>query len=166
MIDWNSIIASLGKGKDITVDPSIWNLDNPDYKIIYDQWVAANFNMNSIKWTNYYPGEYPKSIDEYYCEMLELRYLRSWISKIDPGYYAPWHWDADDRLDEYLALGAPHRYSIFISEPDITSVFIVGDQCYANMPQGSMIEWKDFNEWHAGMNAGLTPKFMYHLLGF
>lgn len=165
MIDWDTIIANLSEGKDITPDPSIWNLDNSEYKKIHNQWESANFNMQSIKWTNYYPGQYPKEIDDYYCETLSLKYLRSWISRIDPGYYAPWHWDVDDRLDEYTAMGTPLRYSIFISRPSITSIFVVGNNCYSNMQQGSVIEWEKYNEWHAGMNAGLEPKYMYHLLG-
>lgn len=166
MIDWNSIIADLDNGTDITPDPTKWNLENPGYKDIYDHWVSSKFNMQSIKWTNYYPGSFPKEIDDYFCETLSLKYLRSWVSKIDPGYYAPWHWDVDDRLEEYLALGTPRRYSVFISPPSVTSVFVVNNQCYANMPQGSIIKWNSYNDWHAGMNAGSKPKFLYHLLGF
>lgn len=166
MIDWNYVLDNLGQGKDITPDPNIWNLSNPSYMEIYDLWKTSKFNMQSIKWTNYYPGAFPKEVDEYYCKTLSLNYLRSWISRIDPGFYAPWHWDVDDRLDDYLALGTPIRYSIFISPPSITSVFVVGNKCYSNMPQGSVIEWKEYNDWHAGMNAGLEPKFIYHFLGY
>lgn len=164
-IEWDNLIASLKNGKDITIDPNIWDLSNPEYKKILKQWNDANLNLDSVKWTNYYPGQFAKEIDDYFCDILNLKYLRSWISCIDPGYYAPWHWDADDNLEKYLEQGTPIRYSVFISKPSVTGIFVVGDKVYANMPQGSIVKWDKFDEWHAGMNAGLQPKFMYHLLG-
>ena len=33
MIDWNSVIINLKDGKDVTVDPSRWNIDNPEYAV-------------------------------------------------------------------------------------------------------------------------------------
>ena len=52
MINWNQIINDLTskQGVEVTTDPSRWNLDNPEYLKIYNQWIAADFNMSAIKW--------------------------------------------------------------------------------------------------------------------
>jgi hypothetical protein len=91
---------------------------------------------------------------------------RAWISKVDPGFYAPWHWDADEKEQEYLDKGEVRRYSIFIGHKGLGHVFMLGKDYLYNLPKGSIFRWKDYKEWHAGMNAGLTPKYMFHIIGY
>lgn len=163
--DWNDVISKLDNGKDITIDPNKWNLDTPGYEEIYKIWHDANFNVSAIKWTNFYPGEnFSNDIDKKLCEHLEVNYLRSWISRVDPGYFAPWHWDVDDNEDDYLKLGTPRRFSCFITPPSLGHIFILGKDYFFNTKQGSLYEWNNYKEWHAGINAGFQPKFIYHLL--
>jgi hypothetical protein len=166
---WNEVIDSLllQKGIDITVDQSKWDLDTPGYTDVYEIWKKANFNSNSIKWINYYPGKhYDQHIVDDLANYLRVKTIRSWISRIDPGYFAPWHWDIDDKEKEYLSKGTLSRFSCFIEPPSMGHIFILGDQYYFNMPQGTLIKWNDYKEWHCGINGGLTPKFMFHLLAY
>lgn len=166
--DWDNVIDSLEKqdGVSITADPSKWNLDTPGYTDIYKIWQDAKFNPNAIKWINYYPDtHYAQEIINELAQGLHLRVLRSWISKIEPGYFAPWHWDVDDNEEEYLQGGDIVRYSIFIEPPAMGHVFIINDDYYFNMLQGKIVKWKNYKDWHCGINGGLKPKYMLHILG-
>lgn len=167
MINWPKIIDSLTDGVDITADKSKWNLNTPGYLEIYKMWEEGNFNMSSIKWTNFYPGKhFEQSIEQTVAAELGITPLRSWISKIDPGYCAPWHWDVDDNETEYVSKGTIHRYSIFIEDPKPGHIFIINDQAYVNQKYGTVVKWLNYRDWHAGSNVGVEPKYMYHILGY
>lgn len=155
------------KGSDVTTDPSRWKEDNSNYSEIYKLWCECKFNPNSIKWINYYPGtHFDSNIVDDVAAYLRVKVHRSWISRVNPGYYAPWHWDVDDNEEEYLKTGEPKRYSIFMNNPTMGHVLIVGEDYLYNMPWGSIIRWKNYKEWHAASNAGLSPFFILHILGY
>jgi hypothetical protein len=167
MNNWPKIIENLKEGRDVTVDPTNWNLSNPDYKKILDIWEKANFNLSSIKWTNYYPGHsFPEDIVNYYTKELNLnRVHRSWISKIDPGYMAPWHWDVDDNEAEYLTHGSIKRYTVIVNQMASGQILIIGNDYYYNKPSNTIIKWGKYNEWHSSSNAGMEPSYLFHILG-
>lgn len=168
-IDWASIIEDISTktGVAITTDPDRWDLSNPSYGEIYRMWEKASFNKKSIKWINYYPGEhFPKETIDRISHYLNVSVHRSWISRIDPGYFAPWHWDVDDNETEYLSKGTPIRYSVSMDQPSMGHIFILGSDYIINSKQGATFEWNDYREWHAGINGGLTPKYMLHLLAY
>jgi hypothetical protein len=63
MRNWEFVISNLKNGSDVTVDPAHWNLGNPEYVKILELWKNANFNLESIKWTNYYPEkDFPENV--------------------------------------------------------------------------------------------------------
>ena len=167
-IDWHNVIDNLVQpGVEVTTDPTRWNLDTAGYSEIYTMWKDANFNMSAIKWTNYYPCKhFNNNVVKQIAEHLNVNIYRSWISRIDPGFFAPWHWDVDDSEEEYLQKGNPVRYSCFIEEPAHGHIFIVGDNYYYNQPHGTLIKWNNYKDWHSGINAGMTPKYMFHLLAY
>lgn len=167
MIDWESITNNLTDGVDITADKSKWNLSTPGYLEIYKTWEDGNFNMSSIKWTNFYPGtHFDQSIEEQVAVELGITSLRSWISRIDPGYCAPWHWDVDDNEAEYASKGVIQRYSIFIKKPKPGHIFIISDRAYVNQRIGTIVKWPNYRDWHAGSNVGTEPKYMFHIIGY
>ena len=163
MIDWNTVIANLKDGQVVTVDPARWNMTNPEYKTILDLWRDNNFNTNSVKWTNYYDT---KDIEKELAEKVGITPLRSWISCVEPGYMTGYHYDIDDNEATYLKYGNIKRYSIFISEPSVGQLFILGNDYHYNKSQGTILEWNNYKEWHNGINGSLSNKFMFHLLGF
>jgi hypothetical protein len=164
------IVSSLTNqvGIEITTNPDHWNMDTEGYSEIYKIWREAKFNPASIKWINYYPNtHYDQSLVNDIAKYLRLNGVhRSWISRIDPGYYAPWHWDVDDLESEYLIKGPIKRYSIMLGKPALGHIFIVGDDYLYNLPDGSIFKWNNYKDWHAGTNAGLVPNFMLHILGY
>jgi hypothetical protein len=167
MHNWEFIINNLTNGNDVTVDPQRWNLENPEYVKILDRWKAANFNFSAIKWTNYYPGQhFSESIITDQMKNLNIKHIhRSWISKLDPGFMAPWHWDVDDNEEEYLKHGSITRYTILIEPMDHGHILIIGDDYFYNKPKDTVIKWANYKEWHSGINAGMKPSYMLHILG-
>lgn len=167
MRNWDFIISKLTNGSDVTVDPSRWNMDNPEYSKILDLWKNANFNLDAVKWTNYYPEkDFPDGVVGHIAQELNLKQVhRAWISKIDPGYMAPWHWDVDDNESEYLKHGAIKRYTIIIRQMTKGHTLIIGDDVFYNKPVDTIIKWAKHNEWHSSSNAGLEPSYLFHILG-
>ena len=167
MRNWESIVSKLIGGSDVTVDPDRWNLDNPEYAKILELWNNANFNLDSIKWTNYYPEkDFPDGVVDHMAQELNLtRVHRAWISRIDPGFMAPWHWDVDDNEAEYLKHGSIKRYTVIIRPMAKGHLLIIGDDVFVNKPVDTVIKWAKHNEWHSSSNAGLEPSFLFHILG-
>lgn len=163
MVNWNNVINNLTDGKVITVDPTRWNMGNPEYEEILKLWKAKNFNTASVKWTNYYNT---KDIEHKIADRVGIAPLRSWISCVEPGYMTGYHYDIDDNEQEYLKNGALKRYTIFVSEPDVGHVFILGREYYFNQTQGTMLKWDHHRMWHNGINGGLSNKYMFHILGY
>jgi hypothetical protein len=162
--DWNSLVESIKhhEGIPITTDPKIWRMEVPDYTKILQTWKDANYPEEMIKWINYYPEQhFSDDLGNSLCEHFKIRYRRAWISRIDPGYSAPWHWDVEDNPEEYEG---SLRLCMFIQDGQPGHIFILGKEDYFyNMKAGQGIFWHRYNEYHIGMNAGLTPKYMYHL---
>lgn len=163
MIDWNNIISNLKDGKVVTVDPTRWNMGNPEYAEMLKLWKDNNFNTDSVKWTNYYDT---KELEFEISKKLSIKILRSWISCIEPGYMTGYHYDIDDNEEEYLTHGKIKRYSIFISEPAVGHLFILGKEYCYNKPQGTVLKWGNYRDWHNGINGGLKNKYMFHVIGY
>ncbi len=169
-IQWSDLIIDLQnkQGVEVTTNPEYWNLDTPGYSEIYKMWQDANFNKNSIKWTNYYPGTHfaQELVDDvaFYLRLTGVH--RSWISRVDSGFIAPWHWDVDDNESAYLEKGPIKRYSVIMGNPTLGHIFILGDDYIYNVPWGSIFKWNNYKEWHSGINAGMCPKFMFHIIGY
>lgn len=162
--DYARLIAEIKdqEGVAVTSDPKQWRMEVPDYTEIFNSWKAANYPEQAIKWINYYPDDhFVDELGEKLCQHFNIRYRRAWISRIDPGYSAPWHWDVEDNPKKYQG---SLRLTIFMHDCQPGHIFILGkEDCFYNMKSGQGIFWHRFNEYHIGMNAGLTPKYLYHL---
>jgi hypothetical protein len=162
MIDWDLIIDNLKDGKVITVDPDKWDMSNPEYKEMLDLWQSNNFNTSSVRWINYYEQDLGITV----ANQLGIIPVRSWISCVEPGYMTGYHYDIDDNEKEYLKRGKLKRYSVFMNKPEVGHLFILGTDYHFNKPQGSVVEWKHYKDWHQGINGSFTNKYMFHLIGF
>ena len=166
---WDTVIDSLSnlEGSIVSTDPNRWDLETPGYTEIFKLWKQANYNANSIQWINYYPDiHYSKDIVTKLAEELNLSHVhRSWISRINPGYTAPWHWDVDDNESEYLSHGHITRYTVMMHDFSMGHIFILNDDYHIKCKKGDQVFWDDHRSWHAGINAGLEPNYMFHILG-
>jgi len=168
--DLSQIVNNLSSrsGTILTTDYDRWNKSESNYNEIYKIWKNANFNPSSIRWTNYYPGEdFEQELVDDVSFYLRLGGVhRAWISRLDPGFYAPHHWDVDDDETEYLKKGTPVRYSIFLNNPTMGHILIIGTDYLYEVPWGSIFKWKNYREWHTGINGGLESNYLLHILGY
>lgn len=163
MIDWNKVIENLTNGSVVTVDPARWKMSNPEYQEMIDLWESNNFNSNNVRWINYYQyGD----LESQLAEQLNIKPLRSWISCVEPGYMTGYHYDIDDNESEYIKHGDLQRYSIFISKPNIGHLFILNKTYHYNHPQGTVVKWDHYRDWHNGINGSFKNKYMFHILGY
>jgi hypothetical protein len=166
---WDSIVTSLigQEGSAVTTDPARWDLDNPGYNEIFAIWNKAKFNPGAIRWINYYPDQhYPRSVENKVAKFLNLAHVhRSWISRLDPGFIAPWHCDRDENEKEYSTHGTIIRCTVIIKKFAKGHLFILNDEYHYKQEVGTAIVWPNHLDWHAGINGGLEPNFMLHILG-
>lgn len=166
-VNWKQIVSELEKGIEIVPNIENWKIETSGYLEILNLWKNSNFNLESIKWINYYPGKhFSKNVEDTVANQLMINPLRSWISRIDPGFCAPWHWDVDDNESEYLKKGELIRYSCFLQDPTPGHILQIKEKYYYNNSLGEMIRWDNYKDWHAATNFGLSPKFMYHIIGY
>lgn len=165
LVNWQRIINAVSKKKGVSIVPDRSDT-NDEYRALYDLWDSVGLNYEGVKWTNYYPRDYDSSVATILEKELGVTHIRSWISRIDPGYSAPWHYDIDHNEEDYLKLGTLRRFICFIGEPAPGHASFVESQCFCNERSGNVYEWSDYRAWHAGSNAGLTPKYQYNFLAY
>jgi len=132
---------------------------------------AAGYKMNheggNMRWDMLMPGQqFDESIAEKFCEFVGMdSYINCWISRVNPGDVAPWHWDVTDD-EKTLEAGKPlQRFHCHVSGPIDGHTLIVGNTCLYKQPQGAVWQWPDRKSWHAGSNAGLEPKYIFNIWG-
>ncbi len=168
-IDWELVIKEVENKEGIILPNLIW--PNPHFSKIRKMYENSNYNESSAEWINYYSGNYGSDYDE----KLEYKFgnfvgkpksIRAWISRINPGHTAPWHWDLDDGEAEYLAGGDIVRFSCRINPLGVGQVAVVGDNVIHGGIPGDVYQWPDHRMWHGSVNAGLTPKYQYNYLAY
>ena len=165
LIDWKNVIDTLqGPASPAYIKIEDW-AKKKDYNEIHKLWVDADMNIAGVRVSNYEPEQIDSSVIPIMEKFLGLTHIESWISKIDPGCMAPYHWDFDNPAIATLPR-EPKRFSVHISEFVFGHVFIVEDKICYNYKLGDVIEFPYFRAWHAGANLGLVPKYMYHFVGY
>lgn len=170
MIDWKSITDTILPldGEHVSLrHPDNIPISSPHFAKIIKQLDDANYDYNSVDWIDYYPGVHFKdTCTKEFGWIVNHKLCRAWISRVDPGKTAPWHWDVDDKEDEYLKLGKLKRWTCFITEPKVGHSLIIGDKGFFNTPMGTIYEWPTYQEWHCAANCGLEPQLLFHFLGY
>jgi len=173
-IDWNDVLSNLGEGDKRDV-AKIWDNkaslpDTPSYnayKEVFERCEKAGYRISDIYWYDYFSGKnYPESVDNEFAKFTGSTFLRSWISRVDPGRNVPYHWDVDDRADEWKELGELIRFTCFIDAPKWGSAFIIEDELFYGLEQGTIVEWNSWDSYHAATVAGKEPQYLYHFLGY
>ena len=168
-IDWNQVIANLPLDQGEIKSPSQQFYLNKDgrFNTMILSWKNAGYDkLDSVEWINYYPEtHFPLQLINEFEKWSDTKCARSWISRIRPGKMAPFHQDIDDHIEEYLEKGELIRYSVFISSPSPGAVFLFKDKTFHLLPQGTVVRWDNYLDWHAGTNCGFADKFMFHYLG-
>lgn len=128
---------------------------------------AGYMKSSSVEWINYYPhSHFDNSFVEKFSSLVNATPYNVWVSSMMPGKCVPWHWDIIKDYSKYKNDPRMVRYAFFIDRPEIGQVFVLNNESYHMIEQGSVFKWKKWDEWHLGFNCGLKQKFMFHLIGF
>lgn len=165
-VDWKDVIDGIKDLPGAVVVPDRSKLNSDEYQALFKLWDSADFNLANVKWINYYPQDLCYNVAAKFEEILGVKHIRSWVSRIDPGYSAPWHYDIDHDEQEYLKLGQLRRFVCYIGEPAPGHISIIEDSCHYLEKEGNIYEWDNYRAWHAGANVGLTPKYQYNFLAY
>jgi hypothetical protein len=163
IIDWNKVINDCKSHQPAYIGPSHSRSDNlPGLEEILNKWDQAGYKLEkdngTVAWDMFLPGkQFDESIITKFSDFFEIEVTNAWISRIKPGRFSPMHWDVHDdeeKLDERP------KYHCHIGKPEWGHIFIAGEQCLYNQPQGTTYRWDSRRLWHAGTNCGLTDKYL------
>lgn len=173
IVNWDEIIKNLDSGV-IRSPSAIWkdksSFDNSpvakEYLNILQTWKDAGYDIEKVYWTDYYPfNNYTPKVDTAVCKFLDISLRRSWISRVDPGRVAPWHYDVEDRISDWQKSGEVVRYTIFIDKPKWGCVFVLEKTPFYNINQGEVYEWNSWNQYHGAASCGGEEQYLYHIIG-
>lgn len=170
IIDWDEVINSLNTQVPAYIGPSHKEGDGiPGLDQVTDMWKRAGLKTVSqggtVEWDMFLAGiNFDMSIANKFAEFVGIEKFNScWISRINIGRFSPWHWDVHDNEVELSRRADIRRFHCHIGKPTHGHVLIVEDKCFYNQPQGEIYEWPARTSWHAGMNCGLTPKYLFNI---
>lgn len=90
-------------------------------------------------------------------------FTSAFISKVMPGNFVPWHWDARDGENEKIHQVNKPKYQCHMSEPNFGHAFITETEVFYNQQQGAVYKFNNRKDWHAGVNCGFVPKYLFSL---
>jgi hypothetical protein len=170
-IDWDTVIrqCSLRPGVVLHYNNKSFDDTDPAFAKMNTIWQQAGYVYDdpAIEWINYFPGtDFAESVVPIFRDIVNAQPWMVWVSRIRPGKMAPWHFDAHSKIKEILTLGTPVRYTCYIQEPSNGHVSIVGNKAIYRPTKGSVYQWENYNDWHCGMNGGVTDKYMFNYWGY
>jgi len=161
-IDWGEVIETIKNKPGIDSHKYLPKVSEVDEM----KKMLKDYLPSSIEWLNYYPGkDFDNSVVEQFGKFVGYsKVAKCWISRINPGKTAPWHWDYDTELEEYKRQGELIRFTAKVSPADFGQVSIIGNTCWHNQKPGDTLQWKSYDAYHAGTNCGLVPKYQFNYL--
>jgi hypothetical protein len=170
LIDWQKIIDELEFQTPSYVGPR--HSENDPIIGIQEMsklWKNAGFELikdgGTAGWDMFFPGKnFDNSIVEIFSNFVNKKVIDCWISRVNPGNMTPWHWDCNDKEDEYSKMNIV-RYSCSISNPSFGHAIMVENECLYYKDQGDVFEWPSRTCWHGGVNCGFKPKYMLNFSG-
>jgi hypothetical protein len=138
------------------------------YRTVIGKWKQAGYNLEDIVWYDYYPGHhFPLEIQTVFSEIVQAKPLRVFISEVMPGKIVPYHWDVEDKEDEWLSkYGMLYRYVCCIDKPRPASVLVFDKEALYFNKQGDIFQWDHYKDFHSAANGGEFPQYYFHFLGY
>jgi hypothetical protein len=128
---------------------------------------TAGYSDSTVEYRHYKAGtHFNNSYSTSLGQQLGVTPLMCWVSEIRPGKCTPWHWDINPWEKEHEKLGEIVRFFCFLSKPEPGHIFVTDSDAYYLEPQGSIYQYSNIHDWHAGTNVGLVPKFLLTLTAY
>lgn len=170
IINWDDLLNSIKDQEPSYVGPRHRYGDPaPGINEVATLWYNAGYKPitegGNASWDMFMPGtNFDMDIVHKFAEFVGLDgYTNCWISRINPGYVAPWHWDVTD--DEVvLSMKDCIRYHCHIQRPEdaLGHALIVENSCLYGQEQGEVYRWPARKSWHGGANCGLKPMYTFN----
>ncbi len=163
LIDWNAVILEIENQTPRYIGPR-QGWDDPKVAHIADLWKKHGykpaFEGGTAEWSIYSPGDhFDIAVVDKFVEFAGMKgWSCAWISKIRPGYCAPWHVDLQTDVR-----AIPDRIHCHIDTPDPGHLLIVDEQQLINQAQGETYRWSDPELWHAASNVGKKPAYLFNI---
>lgn len=179
-IDWNAVITMCQHRNDPDKNTVTSVVDRSEaeaigdnklldsYRSVIGNWQKAGYNLDEIVWYDYYPGHhFPVEVQEIFAEIIGATPLRVFISEVMPGKIVPYHWDVEDKEEEWLAeYGMLYRYVCCIDKPRPASVMVFDKEALYYNTQGDIFQWDSYKDYHSAANGGEFPQYYFHFLGY
>lgn len=181
LIDWNSVISDCQKNfknADKNTVTSVVDRSEAEakddnsllasYREVIGNWQNAGYNLDQIVWYDYYPGEhFPIEVQDKFAQFINAKPLRVFVSEVMPGVTIPYHWDVEDKEEEWLeTYGQLYRFVCCMDKPNIgAGLFFDKDFLYMNK-QGDTYEWTNYKDYHSSANGADKPSYYFHFLGY
>jgi hypothetical protein len=170
-IDWNNLISILENKEPTYIGPRHRKDDDIiGIKDIGKKWDDAGYTLinegGTVGWDMYLPrNDFDFSIVETFCDIVKIDPINAWISRVRPGHFVPQHWDANDNEEKYNAMANLVRFSCHIGPPEFGHIFLLENELFYNMPQGTIVKWPARTSWHGSFNIGLQNKYLFNIFG-
>ena len=171
IIDWQAVVDSLQDTPPGYVGPRHSKDDDIiGIKEMAKLWDDAGFKLikdgGTAGWDMFFPGEhFELDIVDRFSNFVNANCVNCWISRVNPGYMTPWHWDCNDNEDEWRKIPNLLRVTCNISRPQPGHAIMVEDFVVYNAEQGNVYQWPDRTNWHGGINCGFSPKYLLNYIG-
>lgn len=171
-INWDSLVESVINQEPAYVGPRHRDDDDvPGIAEVANVWNTGGYKLRehggNAQWDMFFPGQnFDPEIATQFAKYVGLESAETayvWVSRINPGNVAPWHWDVTD--DEVtLDLKDRVRYHCHIQRPEDTigHTLIVEETCLYMPAQGSVYKWPSRKSWHGGSNCGPNPMYTFN----
>lgn len=138
------------------------------YRGVIGIWEKAGYNLEEIYWYDYYPGvHFPQEVCDIFSDIVQAKPLRVFVSEVFPGCIVPYHWDIEDKEDEWLSqYGILHRYICCIDKPRMGSVLTFDKEYLYCNEQGSIYKWDHYKDYHSAANSSEYKQYYFHFLGY
>lgn len=169
LFDWDAVIKDIEHQQPTYVGPSHKEGDAiPGLDEVTDLWKKGGYETwdkgGSVGWDMFVSGKnFDEAIAKKFGEYVGIEnYTSCWISRIQPGMFAPQHWDVNDNEVALSQEPDKIRFHCHIDKPRWGHIIIVDDTCCYNQEQGTIFKWSSRKLWHAGTNCGLVPKYLFN----
>lgn len=128
----------------------------------------AGYDVNgAMQFRHFKPKKhFDQEFVDIFADYVKATPLVVFVSEITPGKMAPWHFDIDPNIKENRKKGELVRFHLHLSRPEPGHVFILENEAFYNIPQGNVYQWNDILAWHAGVNCGIVPKYLFSFKGY
>ena len=180
LIDWDSVIklCQENNSPDVNTVTSVVDRSEAEavgdnkllesYRKVIGTWRDAGYDLKDIVWYDYYPGQhFSLDVQTIFSEIVEAKPLRVFISEVMPGKIVPYHWDVEDKEDEWLSnYGMLYRYVCCVDKFREGSVLVFDHTAIYHHVQGDIFLWNNYKDYHSAANAGASPQYYFHFLGY